>query len=170
MNKKYIPFDRYHWDLSALFLEYEIQSALNPISFGTSKEEVDWYVKALLDAQQRYRAFHTKWEQRIIFAPLFICIILGIIVGVLIGWFHIIMSFSTYIIYYMVGFYIAALWGWIAYKYKIADKILNHYFRKMFYPSVLPNVERFLSYCFVEKFSRENPINEKGEILSYRNK
>lgn len=50
------------------------------------------------------------------------------------------------------------LWWWIADKYRLADKFLDHFFRKMFYPSVLPNVERFLSYCFVEKFIRKNSI------------
>ena len=168
MNKKYIPFDRYNWDLNTLFLEYQIQEVLDPLSFGTSKEEVDWYVNALMDAQSRYRVFHRKWEQRIICGPLIVFIILGIILGVIIGWFHVIMSYYTYIICFMAGSYLFAIWWWLADKYKLADNFLDHYYRKMFYPSVLPNVERFLSYCFVEKFSRGNPMSEIEELLSYR--
>ena len=153
MSKRYIPFDRYNWDLKSLFFEYKIQSVLNPEDYSVTKGEVDGYVNALLDAQRRYDSFHTRWEQRIILGPLITYIILIIIVGVLIGWFHIIMPYSTYIICSMVGFYIVVLWGWIAYKYKLADKFLAYHFREMFYPSVLPNVERFLSYCFMEKFA-----------------
>lgn len=153
MSKKYVPFDRYNWDLKSLFLEHKIQLELNPMDYSTTKEEVDWYINALLDAQRRYNTFHTRWEQRIIFGPLLIYIIVAIIVGVVIGWFHIIMPYSTYIICLMVGSYIVVLWGWIAYKYKLADKFLAYHFREMFYPSILPNVERFLSYCFMEKFA-----------------
>lgn len=153
MSKKYVPFDRYNWDLKSLFLEQKIQLELNPMDYSTTKEEVDWYVNALLDAQRRYDSFHAKWRQRIIFGPLIVFIIVAITVGVVIGWFHIIMPYSTYIICSMVGFYIVVLWGWIAYKYKLAEKFLAYHFREMFYPSVLPNVERFLSYCFMEKFA-----------------
>lgn len=153
MSKKYVPFDRYNWDLKSLFLEQKIQLELNPMDYSTTKEEVDWYVNALLDAQRRYDSFHAKWRQRIIFGPLIVFIIVAITVGVVIGWFHIIMPYSTYIICLMVAFYIVVLWGWIAYKYKLADKFLANHFREMFYPSVLPNVERFLSYCFMEKFA-----------------
>lgn len=149
-----ISFDRYNWDLRSLFLEHKIQFELNPVGYSTTKEEVDWYINALLDAQIRFNSFHTKWEQKIIFGPLIIHIILCIVIGVLIAWFHIIMSFSTYIICLMSGFYIAVLWAWIAYKYKLADKFIAYYFRKMFYPSVMPNVERFLSCCFMEKFKK----------------
>lgn len=154
MSKRYIPFDRYNWDLRSLFLEHKIQLELNPLGFSTTKEEVDWYINALLDAQIRYNSFHTRWEQRIILGPLITYIILIIIVGVLIGWFHIIMAYSTYIICSMVGFYIVVLWGWIAYKYKLADKFLANHFREMFYPPIIPNIESFLSCCFMEKFKK----------------
>lgn len=152
MSKRYIPFDRYNWDLKSLFLEYKIQSVLNPEDYATTREEVDWYINAITDAQNRYNSYHSKWDRRIIFGPIIVYILVAIIVGVIIGWFHIIMSFSTYLICLMVGFYITLLWGWIASKSKFADKFLARHFREMFYPSVLPNVERFLSYCFMEKF------------------
>lgn len=168
MNKKSIPFDRYNWDLKYLFEEYEIQKELDPVNFGTSKEEVDGYIYAIMDAQSRYSVFHRKWKQRIVCGPLIVFIILSIILGVIIGWFHVIMPYSTYFICLMVGSYLFAIWWWFADKYKLADKFLDHYYRKIFYPSVLPNVERFLSYCLAEKFSRGNPMSEIEELLSYR--
>lgn len=158
MNKKSIPFDRYNWDLKYLFEEYEIQKELDPVNFGTSKEEVDGYIYAIMDAQRRYNFFHRKWEQRLICGPLIFFIVLSLIFGVIIGCFHVIMPYNIFIICTMAGCYIFALWWWIADKCKIVDKFLNRHFQKMFYPSELPNVERFLSYCFMEKFDRIDSI------------
>ena len=158
MSTRNIPFDRYNWNLKTLFLEYQIQEVLDTLSYGTSKEEVDWYINALMDAQSRYSVFHRKWKQRIVCGPLIVFIILSIILGVIIGCFHVIMPYNIFIICTMAGCYIFALWWWIAGKCKIVDKFLNRHFQKMFYPSELPNVERFLSYCFMEKFDRIDSI------------
>ncbi len=157
MNKN-MSFDRFNWDLKYLFEECEIQKELDPVSFGASTEEVDRYIYAMMDAQRRYDYFHRKWKKRLICGPLILFVVLIIILGTIIGWFHVIMPYTIYTICMIVGCYLFALWWWIADKYRLADKFLDHFFRKMFYPSVLPNVERFLSYCFVEKFIRKNSI------------
>ena len=36
----------------------------------------------------------------------------------------------------------------------LADKFLANHFREMFYPSIIPNIESFLSCCFMEKFKK----------------
>ena len=153
----YIPFDRYNWDLK---IEPDIQYILNPSDYNTTYAEVNWYVKEIIKAQSNYHAFATKTVTRIAFGPVVLWLFFLIIIGSLMGWGYIDISLSLFSILLLIVSWIWILWAIVIKRSSFVDSILRVFFREKFFPPAMPNVERFLSYCFMVKMGIIKPVSE----------
>lgn len=157
MTDTYVPFDRYNWDLR---LDQDIQYVLNPLDYNTTHTEVSWYVKEIINAQFNYHAFATKIVKRIAFGPVVLWFLFIIVIGALMGCGYIDISPSFFGFLILVVSWIWIMWAIVIMKSSFVDSILRVFFREKFFPPAMPNVERFLSYCYMVKWGIRKPTNE----------
>ena len=155
MQNEFVPFNRYTWDpLDVL----DTLSELNPSDYHTTKDEVEWYARAIHEAQNNYHHQLTNMKEKVAFYPIAICIICFIVLGVLAGWGYPIFSLSLLDLakFLLPVSWVLALWAWLIYKYRIVESVFRNFIRDKYFPPILPNVERYLSYCFMKKFKIDN--------------
>jgi len=162
MQNKFVPFNRYTWD--PLYV-LDTLSELNPSDYHTTKEEVEWYARAIHDAPKKYHHHLTNTKKNVTFYPIIIWIFCFIVLGVLAGWDYPILSLSLHDLTKLLlpVSFVLALWAWLIYKYQIVESFFGNFIRDKYFPPIQPNVERYLSYCFMKKFyemSQERDVRD----------
>ena len=157
MINQLVLFDRYNWDLRNM---PDLQTVLDPSDYNTDEEEVEWYVNQIIVAQSKYHFFCDKIEKRVAFAPIVLWMVGIIVWGVLMGWEILPISYKLYGFMLLIGSWLCILWALAVYKFSFVANILRVFYREKFFPPIMPNVERFLSYCFMAKVGIMKPEDD----------